>query len=661
LERLTVSGVNRSAELRPVVVGTAGHIDHGKTSLVRRLTGINTDRLPEEKQRGISIDLGFAVLRTGGFEFGFVDVPGHERFVHNMVAGASGVDLALLVAAADDGVMPQTREHFEILVLLGVTAGVVAVTKRDLVDARRLHAVTLEIRSLLAGSPLQGAPIVAVSNTTGQGIADLQSVLCEVAAAHHWKARQSWFRMPIDRVFSRPGAGVVVTGTVIGGAVSPGDELEVAPTMQPVRVRGVQTHGQDVASTGDRQRTALSLVGVRQSDLRRGNELAAAGALQPTIRLLAGVRCLASAGQPLKDRQQCRLHVGTQEETVRLRIFSGSIPAGSEGIAELQTTEPLVATHGQRGILRRLSPAATIAGITVLDPRSQPLKTEANRRVRVTSAMWTGRANCLRSANPVDRLTAVTLDVDDLNRLSPRWAAWKLGVDPAEWPGVIDAAIQQGAAIRLGRESGRESGVVLLSSRFDELSAIVLRRLNSELARKAPRQAVPRAELVGWAAGRASERVVAAVVDELVRRGLLIERQGTIGPANAQVKLTRNQQAWRDRMRTAIVAAGLSPPTLGELSRQLGQPAEVLRPILALDVSGGELVGVTDDLYFSTAAIADARSRAISLLVKGPATAAALKESWGTSRKYAVPLCEYFDAVGVTVRQGDLRVAGRIS
>ena len=351
-----------------VIVGTAGHIDHGKTSLVRQLTGIDTDRLPEERARGISIDLGFAHFDAEDIHFGLVDVPGHERFVKNMVAGATGVDLALLVVAADDGVMPQTREHLEIMDLLGIAAGVVAITKIDLVAADFVELVEAEVREHLRGTFLEHAPVVPVSSVSGAGIDELKKVLVEVARGRELSTRGEFFRMPIDRVFSVAGHGTVVTGSVIGGEARAGDTLELLPAQIPVRVRSVQSHSQAVTESGSRRRTAVNLAGIKADQLHRGQELAAPGSLQPARRLLVKVRCLASSPVALRDRMRLGLHLGTGETAARLVLKNRTVEPGETGFAELRVAEPVVAAWGQRFILRRQSPPLTVAGGIVLDP-----------------------------------------------------------------------------------------------------------------------------------------------------------------------------------------------------------------------------------------------------------------------------------------------------
>src|ERR1041385_7315458 len=353
-----------------LIVGTAGHIDHGKSALVRALTGTDPDRLPEEKRRGITIDLGFADLQLGDLKIGFVDVPGHERFVKNMLAGAHGIDLLALVIAADEGVMPQTREHFDICRLLGVRNGLVVITKRDLVEEELLPLVEDEARTLVAGSFLEDAPVIAVSAKTGEGLDDLKFHLTEVAELVPPRSSDFTTRLPIDRAFSMKGFGAVVTGTLIAGQINEGDELELLAPGTKVRVRGLQVHGQAVKRAHAGQRTAVNLAGVDTSQIERGMVLAPVGRLRPTQIVDVWLDVLPDAARAVRSRSRVRFHIGATEVLGRVRVLGGSqIEPGSAGLAQLRLEAPVIAVHGDRFILRSYSPAETIAG-GVIDRKS---------------------------------------------------------------------------------------------------------------------------------------------------------------------------------------------------------------------------------------------------------------------------------------------------
>ena len=378
---------------RDLILGTAGHIDHGKTSLVKALTGIDCDRLPEEKARGITIDIGFATLDLGDFRLGIVDVPGHERFIKNMLAGATGIDLAVLVVAADDSVMPQTREHLEILKLLGLRHGVIAITKTDLVDETTLEVVALEVRELVSGSFLENAPLVFTSAQSGRGIAELKAAIAEACRQVEFEAALPWFRMPIDRAFIVQGHGTVVTGSVLSGSVRIGDELEWQPRGEKVRVRSLQNHDQPVTEVHRGMRAALNLAGVPHEEVIRGQELATSGYLQPSRVITVRVHCLAGLKKPLKHRAAVRFHVGTSEIMGTLSLLdSDALKPGAWGLAQIFLEEPATCTWGQPFILRGSSATLTLGGGQVLQPVAKKVRRRHFDVLERIEQLWTGDA-----------------------------------------------------------------------------------------------------------------------------------------------------------------------------------------------------------------------------------------------------------------------------
>jgi selenocysteine-specific elongation factor len=636
---------------RYVIVGTAGHIDHGKTSLVRQLTGIDTDRLPEERARGISIDLGFAHFDAQDVHFGLVDVPGHERFVKNMVAGATGVDLALLVVAADDSVMPQTREHLEIMDLLGIPAGVVAITKTDLVSADFVELVEAEVAEHLRGTFLEGAPMIPVSSASGAGIDRLKQALVEVARGRALSTRGELFRMPIDRVFSVPGHGTVVTGSVIGGEVRAGDTLELLPEQIPVRVRSVQSHSQSVSESGPRRRTAVNLAGIKADQMQRGQELAAPGFLHPAQRLLVKVRCLASSPVALRDRMRLGLHLGTGETAARLVLKNRTIEPGETGFAELRLAAPVVAAWGQRFILRRQSPPLTLAGGIVLDPA-------IDRRVRIPDLTTWGAP--LDTSDEQARLSAFLAKREDVD-LAPALAAWKAGINPGRYGELVKSLVANRILVPLGPSSGAsgESKRLIHRDRLETLAAAVMKRVGIELKTHQPRRALPRKVFQTACRHLAASDFLDAAFERLLAEKKLVRVGPNIGPADAQVQLSKNQMAIRTKMLDQIQQSGLTPPNVKELPAALGQKIETLMPLLVLCVEDGLLIDVGDGLFYPPAALETARAILLSTLAehKG-ATMSQLREAWGVTRKYSVPLCEWFDANRLTIREGDIRRAG---
>lgn len=662
--------------IQHILIGTAGHIDHGKTRLVARLTGIDTDRLPEEKARGISIDLGFAYWQaeapartvsdsdaageldaditagqpgTGGvrrYQFGIVDVPGHERFVKNMVAGAAGVNMALLVVAADDSVMPQTREHLEIMDFLGVERGVVAITKTDLVDPDFVELVESEIREVIADTFLEECPIVAVSSETGEGIEALREAILEVACEIRPLEPLDLFRMPIDRVFSMTGHGCVVTGSALSGHVQPGDILELQPQGLEVRVRGVENHGLQAADSGAWQRTAINLAGMKNEEIARGQELVSPGYLRPTTRLVVQIRSLAGSSVVLKNRIELNLHTATTEVPARLILKVPQLRPGQCVYGELRLRQPIVAAYGQRFILRRVSPALTVAGGTVLDPYVPP-----GKRLRELEA----HARSLDTPSDAERLSAHFSQCDVVDE-TPAKLNWLVGIRPSRVSELIQQFQDDDVLVRTG--SG-DRGLLVHRERLETLSASVLRAVRTELARHQPRRSLPPNTLKTASRAITTSVLLDAVFERLLATKQLVQVGSNWGPADAQVVLSKNQRATRDRLLETITRSGLAPPTVKELASAVGQKPNQIDTLLNLCVEDGLLRRLPPGLHFSPESLERARQVCENLLNKtGPATMSQLREAWETSRKYSVPLCEYFDELGVTVRDGDVRVAG---
>ena len=629
-----------------IIVGTAGHIDHGKTRLVGKLSGINTDRLPEEKARGISIDLGFAHFEAGDFQIGIVDVPGHERFVRNMVAGATGINVAMLVVAADDAVMPQTREHLDIMNLLGIPVGLVALTKIDLVDEDMVELARCDIEENLAGTFLEGCPIVPVSSETGEGIELLRETLLEICRNIQLPETLPLFRMAIDRVFSIAGHGTVVTGSVLSGDVHVGDSLDLWPEGREVRVRSVQRHGEQADEAGSRQRTAINLAGLKHDEVLRGCELATPNYLKPTRRLLVDLKLLDNSPIGLKNRIEVGLHTGTREIPCRVILKERRLEPGERGYAELRLAGPIVATWGQRFILRRISPAITLGGGTILDPHIPDL-----HRIRDIESV----ANQLASLSPSDRLAARLRQRDSVLS-SDLTLASSIGVMPEELQELLSALRDDGKLLQLGRGE-RVSEIHV--DRLESLAGSVLRTIRNEVTRHQPRRSLPRPTLLTACRSITSANLLEFVFEHLVRKKELVELGENLGPTDLQVQLTKQQRKNRDELLDQISAGGLTPPTSGELARSLGLKIQDVEQLLNLWVEDTLLIRIGDGLYFTPDALNEARQRCFDLLNRqGPATMAELRDAWSVTRKFAVPLCEYFDFIGVTVRDGDVRAVG---
>jgi selenocysteine-specific elongation factor len=634
------------AAQKSIIVGTAGHIDHGKTRLVGKLSGINTDRLPEERARGISIDLGFAHFRAGDFQIGIVDVPGHERFVRNMVAGATGINVAMLVVAADDAVMPQTREHLDIMNLLGIQVGLVALTKIDLVDEDMVELARCDIEDNLAGTFLEGCPIVPVSSETGEGIETLRETLLEICSNIQLPETLPLFRMAIDRVFSIPGHGTVVTGSVLSGDVHVGDSLDLWPEGREVRVRSVQRHGEQADAAGSRQRTAINLAGLKHDEVSRGDELATPDYLKPTKRLLVDLRLLENSPIGLKNRIEVGLHTGTREIPCRVILKGRRLEPGERGYAELRLAEPMVATWGQRFIIRRISPAITLGGGTILDPHIPDL-----HRIRDVEAV----AEQLASPVPVERLAARLRQRDSVSS-SDLTLASSIGVMPDELRQLLSALREDGKLLQLGRG---ERSVEIHADRLESLAGSVLRTVREEVVRHQPRRSLPKPTLLTACRAITSANLLEFIFEHLVKKKELVELGANLGPADLQAQLTKQQRKNRDEILALIAAGGLTPPMLKDLAKSLDLKFADVEQLLNLWVEDAMLIRVGDGLYYTPEALDEARLRCLKQIEDhGPATMAELRDAWEVTRKYSVPLCEYFDTVGVTIRDGDLRSAG---
>jgi selenocysteine-specific elongation factor len=640
--------------MRSVIVGTAGHIDHGKTALVRALTGVDADRLPEEKRRGITIDLGFAELDLGDVRVGFVDVPGHERFVKNMLAGAHGIDLVALVIAADEGVMPQTREHFDICRLLGVRAGLVVVTKTDTVDSELLELVRAEADELVAGSFLEDAPVVAVSSRTGEGIEELKSKLREAALAVPARDSDAVTRLPVDRSFTMRGFGAVVTGTLVAGEIAEGQELELLPAGARVRVRGLQVHGAAVKAATAGQRTAVNLGGVEAASVVRGMVLAPAGRLSATQIVDARVSVLNDAPRALKTRQRVRVHHGTAEVLARVVVLEaagqpGEIAPGASGLVQLRLESPVVALPGDRFILRTYSPQRTVAGGEVLDAHAPKHRgrERASARERLAS---------LDGATASARLAYFVASAGERG-LRKAEAAARTG-----WrDDVLDAAI---ASARADGAMVEAEGVLVAREVFEQLLRAAVEEVEAHHGREPLSRGLARETLRERVFARAAPELFRAVLQRAEADGLLVAERELVRASGHSLDLSPADAALRERLEAVYREAALEAPTLEEAFARADAGAssrrEHLRKILQLLIDAGALVRVREDLFFHR----DALSRLVAALRDYAARheperlidVAAFKELSGVSRKYAIPLLEYFDRERVTRRAGDKRV-----
>jgi len=627
--------------MRPVVLGTAGHIDHGKTALVRRLTGIDTDRLKEERERGISIDLGFAhVALPSGRRIAIVDVPGHERFVKNMLAGATGIDLVLLVVAADEGVMPQTLEHFAIVNLLGIERGVVALTKADLASAGMIDLAAEEVRGLLRGTPLANAPVIPVSSTTGTGIDALVAELDRAVALVPERDERGPARLPIDRVFSVEGIGTVVTGTLWSGAIRAGDSLALLPQGRVVRVRQVEVHDQPVPAAVAGNRTAIAIHGVAREDLTRGDWLVSPGRFRETEIADVRIHLLPSAAKPLANRARIRLHLGASEILGRVVLYEvDALPPGGSALAQLRLEGRIVAAPGDRLVVRSYSPASTIGGATLLDPNPP-------KRARVDTGA-TLLLGVLETGTLSQRIEALVRDAG-AGGIGAGETALRLGV-------AAEAIAESAASAGLRRtKEGNLLSKEAWKAALDRIQEAV--RHYGEAHRL--RQGIPKGELKSLLSREIDGSVFDEALELRLREGSLVSREERIGLPEAGPALTAAHERALERLEGRLQSAGFQVPDLPVLLRDVSadlKPQELVRYL----VESGRAVKVTSDLLYTTVQWAEIEARVRAHFAKNPTMAMAeFKDLLQVSRKYAVPLLERLDRTGLTRREGDLRLPG---
>ena len=626
-----------------VVVGTAGHIDHGKTSLVRALTGIDTDRLPEEKARGITIDLGFAFLEEpDGLTIEIVDVPGHERFVKNMLAGVGGIDLAMLVIAADEGVMPQTREHLAICSLLHIKAGLVALTKTDLVDPDWLELVRDDVATLARGTFLEGASIVGVSSKTGDGLEALRTTLAALAHGVSGRPTDQLPRLPIDRVFTVKGFGTVVTGTLTAGRLRTDDRVEVYPKALQAKVRGLQRHGHPVEEAQAGQRTAINLQGLERAAIGRGDLIGLPGTLVTSVLVDGTLELLKDAPRPVKSRDRVRFHAGTSEIMARVLLVDRSeLQPGESAFARFRLEGPLVAVPGDRFVVRSYSPIVTIGGGTLLDVAPPRFKRKAPALVAHLSLLQTGTPEELIEEH-VRNAGAAGLRSATLSGRVP--------FGPAQLKEATGRLIASKRLLAVDRDwylhpesAGRvRTQALAVLTEFHRLNPL--------------RPGMSREELRSRA-GAVDERVFAHVFAALETEGLVRGERDKVRLAAHEVRLTPEQQRVVDQVDQEFLRADAAPPSPEDALGRAGVRGDDEHQLFQVLVESRRLVRVKESLYFHVQSLDSIQGRLVDLLRErkeiGPGD---IKDLLGISRKYAIPLLEHFDARGVTRRVGERRV-----
>lgn len=626
-----------------LVLGTAGHIDHGKSSLVEALTGTDPDRLAEEKARGITIELGFAQLTLpSGRVMGVVDVPGHEKFVRHMVAGATGIDVALFVIAADDGIMPQTREHLAIIDILGVSKAVVALTKADLVDAEWIELVTEEINKLLAGTSIEGAEVVAVSAKTKTGLSELLAALDRIADVTSPRQAAMPMRLPVDRVFTISGAGTVVTGTLWSGSTSRDDPVEIYPRGIAGRVRGVQVHSAIVDKAQAGQRVALNISGIDTDEIARGDVVAAPGSLSATDRFDARFNYLGFPGsdRPFESGSRVHVHHGTREVLGRVLLVEGdTLAPGESSFAQVRLEEVLMPRYADRFIVRSYSPVYTIGGGVVLDtspPRRTNLKDQELELLRALDQGDPARASLLLLAARGIPMTSAE-------------AAFRLGVAKA----VVADALNRADLKRL--KVGGETWFVTQTALHDMVAAIERSLLEFHSA-EPKATGIATGALRDLVDRRIPFKVFDAVLEEAAAAKVAIIEGGRTRHPAAGVSALAEMESATTALLSIVRAQGLAPASLAELAAEAGVEIKAARGALGNLAKEGLVVRLGNELHFSAEAMELARERLTGLLrERGRATAAEIRDALGVSRKYVIPLLEHFDAQGLTVRDKDHR------
>jgi selenocysteine-specific elongation factor len=628
----------------PVIMGTAGHIDHGKTSLIKALTGINCDRLAEEQKRGITIELGFAYLDlTPQIRLGIIDVPGHERFVKNMVSGAAGIDFVLLVVAADEGIMPQTREHLEICSLLGIRAGLVALTKTDMVEEEWLELVHEEVQAYLVGSFLEGAPIVPVSAHTGAGLEELKSHIAELSSTFAPDRRSDLFRLPVDRVFTMKGHGTVVTGTSISGALRLGEEIEIVPSGHRSKVRGLQVHGTaaEVAHAGER--TAVNLYGLEVAELERGEVLAHPQTLFPSPVWDVEMTCLSSSPNPLKHRTEVHFHHGSREILAKLFFLDrDKLEPGETAVCQVRFPCPLPGVFGDRCIVRSFSPLQTVAGGRIINP--------LGRKVRRHS-------KDLETLNTLSAISGEELLLAQL-RLAGRGGLTvaELRIMTDMESKLLDKTLQILGGKQLAFQFDREDKRFVGADVLDGLAGDCLAYLGEYHRREPMRQGLSRAELISGFGRGMHPKLVHFLVERLVKSGQVVLEADILRLPAHVVSLASDQSGLRTLMETAYVQAGFMPPTTKAFLEENGLTAKDVAQMYRLLLEEGVLIKVSEEFYFARAAMDDLIGRVREFFAAnqemGPQD---FRDITALTRKFAIPVLEYLDKEKITMRIGDKR------
>ncbi len=627
-----------------IVMGTAGHIDHGKTTLIKALTGIDCDRLKEEKKRGITIELGFAFMDLpGGRRLSIVDVPGHEKFVKNMVAGATGIDFVLLTVAADEGIMPQTKEHIEICSLLGITKGIVAITKIDLVDEELLELAIEDVKEYLSSTFLKDAEIICVSSHTGVGLDELKSAIYKMVETIKQKESSDIFILPVDRVFTLKGHGTVITGTLVSGDIKVGEDVTLYPKEKSSKVRHIQVHGEPQEYIKAGRRTAINLANLEVDDIKRGDVVARPNTLFPSTTWDVEIECLSSSPRPLLHRKEIHFHHGTKEILARIYLLDkDKVEPGQRAIAQIRFPEPMVGVFGDKFVIRSFSPLRTIAGGTVINPIGKKIK-RFSEQVKILKQLLKG-------------------DIEEkilihLNQMKTQGCSFKMlhvltNVNSKDLEKTLNKLLSSQQIFCFDKdEKTYISNLVVEMTLHDLISYI------DNFHKQNPMEpGLPKGQLFSDWGKNLSKKLVNFLIEHAIKKGLIEAEEDIIRKKGYKISLRKDQTRLKETVLNKFINSGYTPPSIKKLIEDLNVDRKELEPILKILIEEKRIVKVKEDLYFSKEAIEEIKSKVIKFFENNQEMKPQdFKAMTNLSRKFSIPLLEYLDKEKITMRIGDVR------
>jgi selenocysteine-specific elongation factor len=633
-------------QMKHFVLGTAGHVDHGKTALIKALTGIDTDRLKEEKERGITIELGFASLTLpSGQTLGVVDVPGHEKFIKNMVSGAAGIDLVMMVIAADEGIMPQTKEHLNICSVLGISKGIIALTKIDLVEKDWLKLVQSEIIEFLQGTFLEDAPIVPVSAIKQEGLTDLIEAMEATTSHINEKIDDGIFRLPVDRVFTMKGFGTVVTGTLVSDHIKTGEDIQILPKNITTRIRGIQVHNQTVEEAWSGQRTAINLQGIEKSAIERGDVLVRPQTIWPSQRLDVFVEFLASNSKNLKNRALVRLHTGTSEIIARIILLEkDELAPGQKNFAQLVLSDKDVVVSGDHFVLRSYSPITTIGGGQIIDPLPDKHKRLNEKIIE--------ELNLLQKGTLAEKIPVI-LERAGFTGISLRCLAFRLGINAKKIREALENLFSGKKAFLLDNDDT----TVISANFFHQFEELIIKNISVYHKKYSLKEGISREELKASSGNIISSKLFNMALNSLNKNGVIVSDKDNVHLTGYQVEFSEELDSLRSDIAGVYNDAGLTPSSLTEVMNKFKNQKTKAQSIIKLMLKEGDLIQINEELCFARETLEKLRNNYKAQLIKeGKATPANFKELTGLSRKYIIPLMEYFDMSKLTVRVGDHRI-----